>query len=78
MPIFLKDLPKRNPEGTQPSEWKCKYHHLTFCTKKGHYDARSVDCCMYGRSKEEQDAAVATIMEDAIQNAILSNDRDGK
>jgi len=74
----LKDLPKRNPKGTQPSEWKCRYHHVNYCTKKGHKDARSVDCCMYGKSKQEQDAVVAIIMEDAIQNTILSSDRDGK
>jgi len=74
----LKHAPKRNPEGTLPSEWKCKFHHSKFCSKIGHRDARSDDCCMHGKSKEEQDAAVATITADAIQHVIQLNASDGK
>jgi len=45
----LKHAPKRNPEGTLPSEWKCKFHHSKFCLKIGHRNACSDDCCMHGK-----------------------------
>ena len=74
----IKAAPKRNPEGTLPSDWKCPYYHSLFCTKTGHKDCRSGDCQMYGRTKEERNEALAFIMEEAITDAVEVNTTKGK
>ena len=62
----LKSAPKRNPPGTIASEWKCPFYHPNYCRKLGHTGCRHADCHMNTRSKEERDAAVKVIEEEAI------------
>ena len=62
----LKSAPKRNPPGTLPSEWKCPFYHPDYCQKLGHTGCRNADCHMRTSSKEERDAAVKVIEEEAI------------
>ena len=74
----IKSAPKRNPVGTLPSEWKCPYFHKNYCIVKGHRDCRSEDCCLHGKTKEERDAVIVIIREEAIANQVDTNATKGK
>ena len=74
----LKNAPKRNPDGTLLAEWKCPYFHKNYCVKLGHKDCRSIDCCMYGKPKEERDKVSKEIEKDAIAIEMNSKAIEGK
>ena len=74
----LKEAPKRNPEGTKLEEWKCPYFHKNYCVKQGHKDCRSIDCCMFGKSKEDRDKVSKEIEKEAIAIAVNSKAIEGK
>ena len=75
---ITKSAPKRNPEGTLPSDWKCPYHRPKFCFVKGHHDFWSGNCRLHGKSKEERDEVLAIIMNEAIVIQVDTNARKGK
>ena len=62
----IKAAPKRKPEDTLPSEWKCPYYHPELCICKGHCDCKSVNCHFRGKGKEERYHALAIIRDEAI------------
>ena len=74
----LKEAPKRNPNGTLPSEWKCPYYHTKYCNTMGHRDCRTSICHMHDKTKLERDEALAYIMKEAIELAVKKNADSGK
>lgn len=74
----IKAAPKRNPEGTLPSDLTCAYYHPKFCLVKGHRDCKSVDCYFKGKPKEERDAALAFIRNEAIATQVEENASKGR
>ena len=75
---LLKQAPTRNPKGTLPSDWKCPFFHPRFCTTTGHRDCKSANCRMFGKPKEERDAATRYIKEELLAVAITTNEVKGK
>ena len=73
----IKSAPKRNPEGTLRCDLICAYYHPKFCTVKGHSDCRSVQCYFKGKPKEERDAALAFIRNEAITKQVEDNASKG-
>ena len=62
----IKAAPKRNPTGTLQENWKCLFFHRNYCIKLGHTGCRAADFHMHTSSKEERDAAIKYITEEAI------------
>ena len=74
----VKLAPKRSPEGTLSSDWKCPFYYAIYCNVTGHHDYRSVDFPMLGKLKEEKDGTAAFITQEAIKIAIGANASKGK
>ncbi len=53
---------ERNPPGTDPSMFKCRYYHPSFCTALGHKDARSPNCYANGMDPDKRDQIAKAIV----------------
>jgi hypothetical protein len=62
----------RNPEGTNKSEYRCKFNHPKYCTHLGHSSCASPKCFMHKKSKVERDAASDFILKERIQQNLMS------
>ena len=75
MALAKKNLPdpaERNPEGTPKAQWRCIYYPK-YCSNLGHKDARSKECGMKTKSKEERDAAKKCILAEAVEQEMREN-----
>ena len=63
----LPSAAERNPKGTAKELLRCPYYP-SFCNCLGHSTARSKQCGMHGKSKEEVSAAKKKILSDAVAN----------
>ena len=60
---------ERNPNGTDPSMFKCRYHHANFCTTLGHRDSRSKSCYANGMSAAARSKIVAAIVSEIAEKS---------
>ena len=73
----LPSAAERNPKGTAKELLRCQYYP-SFCNCLGHSTARSKQCGMHGKSKEEVSAAKKIILSNAVANEIEKIQNSGK
>ena len=57
-----------NPKGTDPSIFRCAYHHTNNFTTLGHKDCRNVAYAIKYKKKEERDVGLKIIPNERIEN----------
>ena len=74
---YLSSAEVRNPVGTPKTKIRCKYFHPSFCQTHGHSSARSAECFMHSKTKEEREAASMIIMQEHIESELLEGQQKG-
>ena len=74
----IKKAEKRNPVGTLKADWKCPFYHVDYCQVTGHTGCGSPFCAMKTKTKEERDAALKRIANEAIAHAVNELANQGK
>ena len=69
---LLSDV-ARNPKGTLPKDYKCKYHHVEYCQVLGHKKSNNRSCYMFGRSAEERGKTEQRILQLTKDEYLLKN-----
>ena len=73
----LPSAAERNPKGTPKELLRCIYYP-SFCNCLGHRDARSKECGMHGKSKQEVDAAKKKMLSDAVAEEMRKMKNSGE